>query len=263
MTNGSTSLGKLLLIDSNVLFAKRVAGALRDLGFDVTHSLDAAYALTMLEYDTPDAVLCATNLREMNAFDIVPLIHGDAKTSRTAVVALCDSSSGEHGLIQAFRAGCDDCVDRNIGPENIATHVRNFLRSREEGFQPTQMLDGSMTSLEGNLSQIDLPGIIQMLSHSRQTGSLHINAGENGETDGIIVFDQGQLSHAEMGQLTGDAAVIQIVKSCNRAEKGVYKFIHGYAPATRSVHKSATELMLQALREIDETQQVSDEGVLL
>ena len=63
------------------------------------------------------------------------------------------------------------------------------------------------------------------------------------------------MSHAEAGDLIGDDAVIQIVKCCNQVESGVYKFIHGYAPATRTVLHSATELMLQALREIDEEQE--------
>ena len=254
----TASIGKLLVIDSNVLFAKRLTNALRNQGFEVVHSMDAAYALTMLEWDTPDAILCATNLREMGAYEIVPILHGDQKTAHIPVVAMGDDS--DQGLMAAFRAGCDDCVSRNIGPDNIASHVRQFLRSREEGFQPTQMLESSVTSLEGNLSHLDLPGVIQMLGHSRQTGQLQINAGE---TDGIIVFDGGQLCHAESGDLIGDDAVIQIVKHCNRVEKGVYKFIHGYAPTTRTVLRSATELMLQALREIDEEQQGVNEGLLL
>jgi Domain of unknown function (DUF4388) len=137
--------------------------------------------------------------------------------------------------------------------------VRQFLRSREEGFQPTQMLESSLTALEGNLSHLDLPGVIQMLSHSRQSGSLHINSGD---TDGIIVFDNGQVSHAETADVVGDDAVIQIVKNCNKADEGVYKFIHGFTPATRTVLRSATELMLQALREIDEEDRPLDEVLL-
>jgi len=142
-------------------------------------------------------------------------------------------------------------VSRQQGPEGITNQVRQFLRSREEGFQPTQMLESSLTALEGNLSHLDLPGVIQMLSHSRQNGSLHINCGD---TDGIIVFDNGQVSHAEVGDLSGDDAVIHIVKNCNHADKGVYKFVHGFIPANRTVERSATELMLQALREIDEAE---------
>src|SRR5579884_506213 len=138
MTTATAGVGKLLIIDSNVLFAKRLGNALRDQGFEVVHSMEGAYALTMLEWDTPDAIVCATNLREMGAFEIVKILHADQNTSHIPVIALGDDS--EKGLISAFRAGCDDCISRNLGPENIATHVRAFLRSREEGFQPTQML---------------------------------------------------------------------------------------------------------------------------
>lgn len=257
MNTATASIGKLLVIDSNVLFAKRLTSALRDQGFEVTHAMDAPYALTMLEWDTPSAILCATNLREMSAYDIVPILHGDAKTSQIPVIAI--GENGEQGLMAAYRAGCDDCVSRQQGAESIANQVRQFLRSREEGFQPTQMLESSLTALEGNLSHLDLPGVIQMLSHSRQNGSLHINSGD---TDGIIVFDNGQVSHAETAELVGDDAVIQIVKNCNRAEEGVYKFIHGFTPATRTVLRSATELMLQALREIDEDERPLDEVLL-
>lgn len=257
MNASGSSIGKLLVIDSNVLFAKRLTTALRDQGFDVKHSMDAPYALTMLEWDTPDLILCATNLREMNAYDVVGILRADSKTSSIPVIAVGEES--ERSLMAAYRAGCDDCVSRQQGVEGITSQVRQFLRSREEGFQPTQMLESSLTALEGSLSHLDLPGVIQMLSHSRQNGSLHINCGN---TDGFIVFDNGQVSHAEAGELSGDVAVIQIVKSCNRADKGVYKFVHGFTPATRTVMRTATELMLQALREIDEEERPLDEVLL-
>lgn len=257
MSSMAPSIGKLLVIDSNVLFAKRLTNSLREQGFDVTHAMDAPYALTMLEWDTPAAILCATNLREMNAYDIVPILHGDQKTAHIPVIAIGDD--GEKGLMAAYRAGCDDCVSRQQATDSIANQVRQFLRSREEGFQPTQMLESSLTALEGNLSHLDLPGVIQMLSHSRQCGSLHVNASD---TDGIIVFDNGQVSHAECNDLVGDDAVVKIVKTCNHADGGVYKFIHGFTPATRTVMRSATELMLEALRQVDEEERPSDEVML-
>jgi ActR/RegA family two-component response regulator len=56
-------LPKILLIDSNVYFAKRMGDALKQQGFEVVPSVQAAYALTMLEWNAPAAILCATNLR--------------------------------------------------------------------------------------------------------------------------------------------------------------------------------------------------------
>jgi DNA-binding response OmpR family regulator len=244
---------RILLIDSNVFFAKRLTETLKQEGMEVTHSTQAAYALTMLEWDTPAAILCATNLREMSAFDLPRIVHSDHKTSHIPIIALGDG--GDQALMAAFRAGCDDYVDRKLGPEHIAAHVRTFLKSHDEGFQPTQMLGRSETALSGSLSHLDLLGVVQMLAHSRQSGALHVNAAD---LDGVMFFDGGEISHAEAGERIGDDAVIEIVKRTNGIENGVYKFVPGASATTRTVLRSATELMLGALRELDEGASLMD-----
>lgn len=244
----AANVPKILLIESNVLFAKRLGDALKREGFEVVPSTESVYALTMVEWNAPAAILCATNLREMGAFEIARILRADANTAHIPIIAVGDG--GGEVLMEAFRAGCDDYVDRRRGAASIAAHVRNFLLSRQEAFQPTQILGSSETSLSGNLSHLDLPGVIQMLVHARQTGSLHINIGE---TDSVIFFDAGELSHAECGNLFGDEAVVQIVKTCEGAGSGVYKFHHGTTATNRTVLRSATELMLDAMRELDES----------
>ena len=246
---------KILVIDSNVFFARRLTDALKQEGFEVVHSTQSAYAMTMLEWDAPIAILCATNMREMSAHEIPKILHADIKTAHIPIIAMGDG--GDQALMEAFRAGCDDYVDRRAGPAQVASHVRAFLRSHTEGFQPTQMLNTTEAALSGSLSHLDLPGVVQMLSHSRQTGALHINAED---IDGIIFFDAGELSHAESGELVGEDAVVHIVKSCNGKESGVYKFVPGATATTRTVLRSATELMLDALRELDEGEKEMSAG---
>jgi CheY-like chemotaxis protein len=243
------NLPRILLIDSNVYFTKRLSDALQQQGFEVVPSTQAAYALTMLEWSTPAAVLCATNLREMGALEIAPILRADPKTANLPLIAV--GSGGDQALLEAYRAGCDDYVDRRRQPSDIAAHVRNFLVSRQEGFQPTQMLIPADTALSGSLLHLDLPGVIQMLGQARQTGAMHINAGD---TDGIIFFEGGEIMHAECGTLFGDEAVTQIVKSCQGAGKGVYKFVYGATAAQRTVLRSATDLLLDAMREFDESE---------
>jgi len=240
---------RILVIDSNVFFAKRLVDALRTEGLEVVHSTQTAYALTMVEYNPPSVILCATNLREMSALDIPQILHGDVKTASIPVIAMGDG--GEQALMEAFRAGCDEYVDRKLGPQQIAAHVRNFMRSKREGFKPTQMLKSEDTALSGNLVHLDLPGVVQMLAHSRQSGALHINSDR---VDGVIFFDMGDISHCEAGDLIGDEAVVFIVKFCNAVDNGVYKFMPGATASTRTVLRSATELMLEALRELDEAE---------
>lgn len=254
-TPATSAIPKLLLIDSNVFFAKRLSDALRLEGFDVVHNTQSAFALTSLEWDTPAAILCSTNLREMSAYELPKILGNDTKTAHIPIIAMGDG--GDQALMEAFRAGCDDYIDRRLGPEHIASHVRTFLRSHTEGFQPTQMLTASETALSGSLSHLDLPGVVQMLCQTRQSGSLHVNTNE---VDGIVFFDSGEIVHAEAGEMIGDDAVVLIVKRCNGVDVGIYKFIPGASASTRTVLRSATDLMLDALREIDEHSQDMAEG---
>lgn len=250
MSTHVSAPAKILLIDANVFFARRVSEALKQEGFEVVHSTQSGFALTMLEYDSPVAILCSTSLREINAHELPPILNADPKTAHIPVIAL--GEGGEHSLMEAFRSGCADYVDKRLGPDLIAAQIKTFLRSHNEGFQPVQMLGSSDTAFSGNLSHMDLPGVVQMLTHTRQSGSLYVNADL---IDGIILFENGNITHAESGDEVGDEAVMQIVRHCNGMETGSYKFLPGESAVTRTVLRSATELMLQALREVDEATQ--------
>ena len=238
---------RILLIDSNVLFAKRLGDALRREGFQVTTATQATYALTTLEYNAPSVIVCATNMREMGALEIAKIIHADPKNASLPIIAMGDGS--QRALMESFQAGCDDYIDRRLAPAVIANHIKNIIVSKMEGFQPTQMLGQADTSLSGNLTHHDLTGVMQMLGQAHQTGALTINASE---TDGVLFYDAGEITHAECGALFGDEAVIHILKSCVRCGSGVYKFIYGTTSAQRTVLRSATDLMLDAMREFDE-----------
>src|SRR5256886_7062157 len=118
---------KILLIDSNVYFAKKLGDALKREGFEVIASTQGGFALTTLEYDMPAAILCATNLREMGALEIAKIIHADPKNAALPVIALGDGS--QRALMEAFQAGCDDYIDRNRQPAVIAAHIKQILVS--------------------------------------------------------------------------------------------------------------------------------------
>src|SRR6202035_986888 len=238
---------KILLIDSNVYFAKRLGDALKREGFEVILSTQAAFALTTLEYDTPVAIVCATNMREMGALEIAKILHADPKSATLPIIALGDGS--QRALMEAFQAGCEDYIDRQRPPAVIAAHIRNIVISKAEGFQPTQMLAQADTSLSGSLTHHDLPGVLQMLGHAHQTGALHINAAN---ADAVLFFDAGEIRHAECGSLFGDEAVVHIVKTVHGGGTGVYKFVYGSTSTQHTVLRNATDLMLDAMRELDE-----------
>jgi DNA-binding response OmpR family regulator len=245
--------GKVFIVDTNLLFVKRLSEALRERGFEPVHCAEAAYALTMIEWNMPVAIFCTTSSRESTGFDMPAILRGDAKTSHIPVIAIGDR--GRQSQLEVLRAGYEDFLDRRLSAEEIAAHLVSLLSSHRDGFQPTQMLDRAETAMDGRLSLVDLPGVIQVLSQSRQTGGLHINADD---TDGMIFFDAGEIIHAESGQHAGDDAIIQLVKSCYLTKDGVYKFIPGDAGTLRTVQGTLNALIMDALRDLDEDKRDSE-----
>ena len=99
MSTFTASPSKILLIDSNVFFAKRLSDALKQEGLEVVHSTQSAYALTMLEWNMPTAILCATNLRELGAHDIPRILNIDLKTAHIPVIAIGEGGDQADGVL--------------------------------------------------------------------------------------------------------------------------------------------------------------------
>src|SRR6202140_946884 len=130
---------KILLIDSNVYFSKRLGDALRKEGFEVISANEAAFPLPTLEYDAPVAILCATTMREMGALEIADVVHADPKNAALPIIAIGDGS--QRALLESFQAGCDDYIDRHRSPATIAAHPKQIIISKADGFHAKLMLD--------------------------------------------------------------------------------------------------------------------------
>lgn len=248
MSTGPAPRAKILLVDSNVFFATRLSDALTREGFEVVTTQNAAYALTMLERFHPNALMCAMDLREMPAQEVARILRADPSTASLQIIAI--GSGRDVSLMELYSAGCDDYVDRREPIAETTAQIRTLLLSRQESFQPSQMIPAAETAMSGKLSQFNLPGVIQILTQARQTGALHVNAGA---TDGVIFFSAGEIVHAECGPHFGDEAVVELVKICEQVADGEYKFTYGTTTPHHSVLRSSMDLLLDAMRELDES----------
>jgi hypothetical protein len=77
-----------------------------------------------------------------------------------------------------------------------------------------------------------------------------------------MFFESGEIQHAEFGKLIGEEAVIKIIKDCQQTGIGSYKFVAGTVANQRTVHRRATDLLLDAMREFDEAQRQPAESEL-
>jgi pSer/pThr/pTyr-binding forkhead associated (FHA) protein len=108
-------------------------------------------------------------------------------------------------------------------------------------------------ALTGDLAQIPMFAVLQMLEMGSQTGALEVR-GPDGP--GHLWLAGGRPVHAETAKAEGEDAALEIAQ----VQSGRFEFAPGDAGATRSLDLSVTELVLEASRLLDEASGVADEG---
>ena len=100
-------------------------------------------------------------------------------------------------------------------------------------------------SLQGSLSELPLPDVIQLVSVSGKTGAFEI---QGDEETGTIYLRDGQIVDAMIGNLRGDSAVFEMAIW----SEGTFIFKPGEESDQTTIHMSNASLMMEAARRLDE-----------
>lgn len=100
-------------------------------------------------------------------------------------------------------------------------------------------------ALQGSLSELSLPDVIQLVSVSGKTGAFHIK--RDGE-QGRIYLSDGQIVDAEIGKLRGESAVYELAIW----SEGDFEFFPGEGADQVTIQRSNANLMMEAARRLDE-----------
>lgn len=107
----------------------------------------------------------------------------------------------------------------------------------------------------GTLGLFSLVDLFQLLSASARTGRLAI---EHPEGTAKVYFDKGHVVHAEFGDLVGDDAVYALFDD----EQGSFEFTIGLPAPGASIQVSTENLVLEAIRRLDESRRDTvEEGI--
>jgi len=103
----------------------------------------------------------------------------------------------------------------------------------------------SEMAFQGSLKELPLPDIIQLVSVSGKTGMFTL-ARESEK--GFIYLRNGQMVHAEIGELVGEEAIYALAIW----NHGDFQFTAAEEPQRQTITKSNTNLLMEAARRIDE-----------
>ncbi|MCG6963329.1 MAG: DUF4388 domain-containing protein [Acidobacteria bacterium] len=100
-------------------------------------------------------------------------------------------------------------------------------------------------ALQGSLSELSLPDVIQLVAVSGKTGAFHL---VKEGLKGSIFLKEGQIVDARIGELQGEHAVYEMAIW----SEGEFAFNPGEEAAQVTVRKSNANLMMEAARRLDE-----------
>ena len=146
--------------------------------------------------------------------------------------------------IRGFRAGADEYlikpVDRKVLLEKVSTLLDRAKKVQSIDSHPSDEVKG----FEGNLADLSLAEVIQLLSLNQRSGTLIVEAEDKGE----IVFNSGQMIFGKYGALTGEDAIYSVVPQT----RGHLWFEPGEKEAERNIQGSTMNVLIEACRLSDE-----------
>ncbi|MEO8906028.1 MAG: DUF4388 domain-containing protein [Polyangiaceae bacterium] len=223
----------VLVVESDFDILGALASRLRARGLEVAIADSVASALDKARAVPPDAVIVEVAILESG--ELRAKFGQDPALVRVMIFTLFGRMP-----------------DRELRADELdATDVDDIARRMHAlpGRQNTVQADSG--DLRGNLQQIGILDLLQLLSMNRRSGSLSITTQAGA---GEVRLADGEIVDAVYRRLEGEKALYRMLGE----SEGVFSFASGAAHSLRRIVLPTRSLLLEGVRHIDETKRCRD-----
>lgn len=218
---------RVLLVDSDVDALGALASVLRSVGLVVSIASDADSAVELAFQFHPDIVLAGREIHRGG--DVGYVFRSKGQLAAIPVVYLLDDSQDDEVLPDEVRRGdTDQIISRITG-----------VSPRFSRLPPPQQ------DIRGDLEQVPLVDMLQLLAMNRRTGALSVTTDAG---SGEVRMVEGNVVDAVFRRLVGERALYRVLAE----RRGRFAFAPGEPSATRRIQGSTNMLLMEAMRQVDE-----------
>lgn len=208
--------------------------------YEVTTANDGLTALSLLRGKSFDVIVLDLRLPGIDGLDLLVRIKQEMPATKVIIMTAYGSTEIKE---KAKARGSLYYIEKPFDLDNMRSLILKSLHEDEDkGFK------GSITGLQ-------LPDLIQMNCLSQITTALYVKK-ENRE--GVIYFEDGQISHAQVGTLEGEEALFTILSW----QSGSFRFVGGEKAPTSSIATNWEYLLIEGMRKADEMKLALEKGEL-
>src|SRR5512138_1548747 len=225
---------KILVADPDPTTARALAPALRQRGYQVHAARDGSRALQVAILRFPDLILFDEACDLLDARTFVRILRTNPRTDRIPVIL-----TGE--AVDVDRARLGSYLKKPFNLDEVLARIEQVFRRADA----SRAVSADNREIEGNLAQIPLVDLLQILAVNRKSGRLSVEReGEKAE----IALDEGRVVDAHMGPVAGEKALWRLLTR----REGQFAFVPGGGPVEDKIGRKVEELVLEGLRQADE-----------
>jgi CheY-like chemotaxis protein len=234
---------RILIADPSDKARHALALFLREKGMEVIEASDGSKALAETLLRKPDVLLLDLSVPILGPERLVQILRSNPNTKSLPVFFLSDQERSVSG----FRPGTDEFIRKPYHEDEVLLRIQRTL------FQDplSEALSGD-SEISGNLSQIFIPDLWQMLSMNRKSGILQV---EGVGVTGSIYIERGEIVSAATQNIVGEKALFRMIP----LREGKFRFLPGKVGVRRSIYTPSQHAILEGLRHYDEMRRLGDE----
>ena len=237
-------MAKILIVDDNDHVLRLLKISLEKGGYDVYQATNGDEGLEQAVKILPDIIISDVMMPLTDGIEFCWMIRENSPIPMVPFIFLT-SLEDRDMEIRGFRAGADEYLVKPVDRPVLLKKVKALLdrANRVKSIDNTQ--SELVSGFEGNLADLSLAEVIQLLNLNQRDGTLHVDInGQRGE----IIFHSGQMVYSKYGEMLGEDAVYKVVPRSS----GTFHFEPGHKEVIRNIQGSTMNVLIEACRIEDE-----------
>ena len=227
---------KILIADPDLESVRPLSRALRTKGYQVHYAPDGSRALEVSVLRHPDLILFDEGCRMLDARTFINILRTNPRTDDIPVVV-----STAHFESDRLRAVRDGYLRKPFNIDEVLSRIEHIFRRSEAA----KDLKNDVQEIEGSLSQLSIPDLMQILGMNKRSGKLSL---ERGNERGEISVVEGRPVNARMGRVEGEKALFRLLVW----SEGTFTFAPGTHSGKPRIQRGMDDALLEAMRQADE-----------
>lgn len=230
---------KILIVDDNPSVLKLLNISLSKAGYEIVEAENGEEAFATANKELPDLIISDIMMPQMDGLELCWMIRENSKVPVVPFIFLTSFDDPETE-VKGFRAGADKYLNKPIERKDLLDRVSELLNRKSK----LNDISNSSKGFAGDLKDLSIVELVQMLNLNKKSGALNISAA----TDGIVYLKDGQLHAAVCGDLTGEDAIYKLVEQTD----GKFNFEINDVSIERNINSSTMNVIMEACRIMDE-----------